>query len=118
MTKEPKPTRQSMGGAARAEKLDPARRSQIAQAAAKARWAKPYPAASAVTEPASYPQPGTGKTMDGRCGDCGRVFVVAVLPMDLSAVAKLARKACCPKCGSKKLYVNLNPPKPKEGNPE
>jgi DNA-directed RNA polymerase subunit RPC12/RpoP len=118
VTKEPKPTRQSMGGDARAKALDPARRSQIASAAANARWSKPQSTGGDVIEAPTLPPPGTGKTMDGRCGDCGTVFVVAVLPMNLSAVAKLALKAHCPACGSKKLFVNLNPPKPKEGNPE
>jgi hypothetical protein len=105
MTKEPK-SKQSAGGTARAAALDPTRRSEIAKAAARARWSKDAPSGSEVVEAPPLPPPGTGKTLDGRCGDCGTVWVVAVLPMNLSAVAKLALKACCPACGSKKVFVS------------
>lgn len=44
-------------------------------------------------------------TLNGRCGECEHVFIVAHLPMPLSTVADLMRRAACPKCGSKKIFV-------------
>ena len=114
MTKPPK-TRQSKGGDARAAALDPTRRSEIAKAAARARWSKDTPSASEVVEAPALPKPGSGKTLDGRCGDCGTVWVVAVLPMNLGDVGKLAKKACCPACGSKTVFVSTA--KTKGGTP-
>ena len=118
MTKEPK-TRQSKGGEARAAALDPSRRSQIARDAAKARWRhrdgqaledEMIGSVEGAPSAPTLPPPGTGKTLDGRCGDCSTVWVVAVLPMNLSGVAKLAAKACCQACGSKKVFVALAKP--------
>lgn len=114
MTKEPK-SKQSAGGSARAAKLDPNRRSEIARDAAAARWRHRDGKAlvegmggsvEGVPQPRILPPPGTGKTLDARCGDCETVWVVAELPMNLSAVAKLALKACCQSCGSKKVFVS------------
>lgn len=114
MTKEPK-SKQSAGGSARAAKLDPSRRSEIARDAAAARWRHRDGKAlveamsgsvEGMPQPAPLPPTGTGKTLDGRCGDCSTVWVVAVLPMNLSAVGKLAAKACCPACGSKTVFVS------------
>ena len=112
MTKEPK-TRQAKGGEARAAALDPTRRSEIARDAAAARWRHRDGKALVETMSGSAqgmpqpPKPGTGKTLDARCGDCETVWVVAELSMNLSAVAKLALKACCPSCGSKKVFVSI-----------
>ena len=114
MTKEPK-SKQSAGGSARAAKLDPSRRSEIARDAAAARWRHKDGKAlvetmsgsvEGVPQPRVLPPPGTGKTFDARCGECATVWVVAELPMNLADVAKLALKACCPACGSKKVFVS------------
>lgn len=115
MTKTPKKTKQSKGGEARAASLNPAQRSEIAAAAARARWSRRdakaaeeamFGSAQGMPQPTPTPEPGTGSTFDARCGECSTVWVVAVLPMNLSEVAKLALKACCPACGSKKVFVS------------
>lgn len=40
----------------------------------------------------------------GRC-ECGEVFVVAYLPMEMRKAAELAQAARCPKCASRKIFV-------------
>jgi len=45
-------------------------------------------------------------TLNGKCGECGHVFVVAHLPMPLTTAASLAKRAACPKCGNaKSIFV-------------
>ncbi len=42
------------------------------------------------------------KSLYGKCGDCGCVFLVARLPMELAKAARLAMRAACPNCGAVK----------------
>jgi hypothetical protein len=69
----------------------------------------------------TLPPVGQGKTLDGICGDCSTVWVMAVLPMTVEKTAALAKAARCPACASKKvhLYVPQAPTNiefsPKEG---
>ncbi|WP_164783884.1 MULTISPECIES: hypothetical protein [unclassified Mesorhizobium] len=44
----------------------------------------------------------SNNTLRGKCVDCGHVWVVAHLPMELSKAAQLAKRAACPKCGATK----------------
>ncbi len=44
----------------------------------------------------------TSTTLNGRCGGCGHVFIVAHLPMDMEKAAGLMKRAACPKCGETK----------------
>lgn len=46
-------------------------------------------------------------TIRARCSDdtCGRVWEVAELPMLLATAAMLMRRAACPKCGNRKVYL-------------
>ncbi|MFN7177491.1 MAG: hypothetical protein ACK4MX_11460 [Thermaurantiacus sp.] len=36
----------------------------------------------------------------GKCTDCGHVWPVAHLPMEMTRAAELAKRAACPKCGA------------------
>lgn len=36
----------------------------------------------------------------GKCGDCGHIWPVIYLPMDMRLAAKIMGSACCPKCGA------------------
>jgi hypothetical protein len=41
----------------------------------------------------------------GRCSACDHTWVVAHLPMPVTEVARLARRAACPKCACTKVFV-------------
>lgn len=47
----------------------------------------------------------SANALRGKCRDCGHVFIVAHLPMELEKVAKLAKAALCPKCGGGRVGV-------------
>ena len=42
----------------------------------------------------------------GHCGDCGHVWIIAYLPMEIERFARIAMHAYCPKCGvePKRVY--------------
>lgn len=53
----------------------------------------------------------TSNSLNGSCGSCGHIFVVAHLPMPMERAAGLARCAACPKCGeADKVFVTTKPP--------
>lgn len=41
----------------------------------------------------------------GSCGDCGHVWVVAYLPMELTKVVRIAGRAACPMCAGSQVFV-------------
>jgi DNA-directed RNA polymerase subunit RPC12/RpoP len=47
----------------------------------------------------------SGNTLNGKCGDCEKVFVVVHLPMPLDKAAKQMKAAICPHCASTKIFV-------------
>jgi DNA-directed RNA polymerase subunit RPC12/RpoP len=47
----------------------------------------------------------SGNTLNGKCGECGEVFVVVRLPMPLAKAAKVMKAAICPHCASTKIFV-------------
>jgi len=51
----------------------------------------------------------TQNTLDAKCRveSCGHVWTVAQLPMQLTKVAALAKRAACPKCGDTKPLVKM-----------
>ena len=64
--------------------------------------------------PLWMPQPLPAASLRGRCGDCATVWVVAVLPKNLSAHGRHAaiahvRHAACPKCACTKVFVDTQP---------
>lgn len=44
-------------------------------------------------------------TLNGKCGECGHVWVVAYLPMSITKVSYVAKRAACPRCGCGKVFV-------------
>ena len=41
----------------------------------------------------------------GKCSECGHVWPVAYLPMDVVKFATLAKRAACPKCAGTSVKV-------------
>jgi hypothetical protein len=52
----------------------------------------------------------TANSLNGKCGSCAHVFVVAHLPMPLSKAASLAKRAACPSCASTSIFVSTETP--------
>jgi len=52
----------------------------------------------------SDPAPLDKGRLQGRCGDCDHVWVVAYLPMAVSRAAELARLARCPRGCEGKVF--------------
>jgi hypothetical protein len=49
--------------------------------------------------------PDNPKPLDARCGDCGHVWTVAHLPMEVGKACRLMAAALCPKCAGAKILV-------------
>lgn len=45
------------------------------------------------------------KELRGSCGECSHVWTLAYLPMDLTKVADICKRAICPACACKKVFV-------------
>lgn len=54
----------------------------------------------------------------GKCKDCGHVWVIAYLPMEVTKVATLGKRAACAKCACTKVYVADEPVLPEWHMPE
>lgn len=54
----------------------------------------------------------------GRCKDCGHVWVIAYLPMDVTKVAVLGQRAACAKCACTKVFLAGEPGLPEWHSPE
>lgn len=61
----------------------------------------------------------TSNTLNGKCGACGHVFLVAQLPMPLEKAAGLMKRAACPMCGeTKRIFSTPSTPVDKSNNGE
>jgi hypothetical protein len=49
--------------------------------------------------------PEDARTIALVCGPCRHVFAFCELPIEAHLVAALTRKAACPQCGSRDLFV-------------
>ncbi|WP_313760201.1 hypothetical protein [Rhizobium sp.] len=51
------------------------------------------------------------KALNARCGGCGNIFLIAVLPMPLEKAAQLMKRAGCPSCGeTKRIFAAASTP--------
>lgn len=47
------------------------------------------------------------KALNGLCGECDHVWIVAHLPMEVRKVALLGKRAACPKCACTKVFIKM-----------